>query len=99
VPAEPPAKVAWPITVARHDLYGDAINEGLVIAPGRALTSTLLVADTYVVDGALTGGPAAVGAYGGVLRGLQNGYVRSYALSVLAGGIILVLALLAVNWS
>jgi NADH-quinone oxidoreductase subunit L len=50
------------------------------------------------VDGLLTGGPVAVGAFAGVFRQLQNGYVRSYALSVLGGGLVVVLALMVVNW-
>jgi NADH-quinone oxidoreductase subunit L len=98
VPAVAPAKVAWPVTLARHDLYGDAINETFVIEPGRRLTAALLEVDRYGVDGVLTGGPVAVGALAGVFRQLQNGYVRSYALSVLGGGVVVVLALMVVNW-
>ena len=33
------------------------------------------------------------------VRRLQNGFVRSYALSVLVGALLVVLALLAVNFS
>ncbi len=36
-------------------------------------------------------------AIGGQLRKAQNGYVRSYALSVLVGVLIVSLAMLAVN--
>ncbi|SFC22628.1 NADH-quinone oxidoreductase subunit L [Nocardioides terrae] len=97
VPATAPEKVAWPVTVARNDLYGDAINDGLVVQPSGHLTRGLVAADTYVVDGLLTGGPVAVGAVAGLLRRVQNGYVRSYALSVLGGALVVVLALLAVN--
>ncbi len=50
-----------------------------------------------VVDGVLTGGPVAVGLFAGFARRIQNGYVRSYALSILAGALIVALALLAVN--
>ena len=39
----------------------------------------------------------AVGGFSGVMRRLQNGYVRSYALSLLGGALLVVLALLAVN--
>ena len=46
---------------ARADLYGDAINDELVVKPGKALTSGLLVLDDTVVDGAFTGGAVAVG--------------------------------------
>jgi len=44
-----------------------------------------------------TGGPVAVGAVAGQLRRVQNGFVRSYALSLLGGVLLVVLALLAVN--
>ena len=98
VAATSPQQVAWPVTVARHDLYGDAINDTMVVAPGRRLTGVLLSVDRYGVDGVLTGGPFAVGALAGVFRRLQNGYVRSYALSVLGGGLVIVLALMVVNW-
>jgi NADH-quinone oxidoreductase subunit L len=97
VPATAPAKVAWPVVVARHDLYGDAINDTIVVNPGAQLTRTLVDIDTHVVDGVFTGGPASVGAFAGVLRRVQNGYVRSYALSLLGGTLVVVLALLAVN--
>ncbi|WP_017933128.1 NADH-quinone oxidoreductase subunit L [Nocardioides sp. Iso805N] len=98
VPATAPTDVAWPVTVARHDLYGDAINETFVVEPGRRLTGALVQIDRYGVDGVLTGGPVAVGAFAGVFRQLQNGYVRSYALSILGGGLVVVLALMVVNW-
>ena len=42
------------------------------------------------------GAPRSV-RIGTVLRRVQNGYVRSYALSVLGGVLLVVLALLAVN--
>ena len=40
-----------------------------------------------------------MGGIGSVLRLAQNGFVRSYALSVLGGVLLVVLALLAVNLS
>ncbi|GAB7005850.1 NADH-quinone oxidoreductase subunit L [Nocardioides sp. AN3] len=97
VPAVAPVKVAWPVQAARHDLYGDTINDTLVVHPSEHVTRTLVDIDHYVVDGLLTGGPVAVGAAGGILRRAQTGYVRSYALSVLGGVLVVVLALLAVN--
>ena len=62
-----------------------------------ALVRGLLAFDRYGVDGALTGGPVAVGGVAGQLRRVQNGFVRSYALSLLGGVLLVVLALLAVN--
>lgn len=99
IPREAPADVSFATRAARADLYGDAINEGLVVAPGRSLTTGLTSFDRFGVDGVIEGGSAGVGAISGVLRRLQNGFVRSYALSLLGGALLVVLALLAVNLS
>ncbi len=68
-----------------------------MVNPGRHTVTGLLAVDEYAVDGVLTGGPVAIGAIAMVARRAQNGYVRSYALSLLVGALIVVLALLAVN--
>ncbi|MCA1981538.1 NADH-quinone oxidoreductase subunit L [Nocardioides sp. R-N-C8] len=98
VPDTAPTDVRWPVAVARQDLYGDEINDTFVILPGRKLTGALLEIDKYGVDGLMTGGPVAVGAFAGIFRKAQNGFVRSYALSVLGGAVVVVLALMVVNW-
>ena len=97
VPREAPQDVSFVTRAARADIYGDAINDELVVKPGKALTSGLLVLDETVVDGAFTGGAVAVGGVGTLVRRAQNGFVRSYALSLLGGVLLVVLALLAVN--
>ncbi len=97
VPRTAPSEVSWVTRAARNDLYGDAINDGLVVNPGRHVVADLLAVDRYGVDGVLTGGPVAIGAAAGQLRRVQNGFVRSYALSLLGGVLLVVLALLAVN--
>jgi NADH-quinone oxidoreductase subunit L len=99
VPREAPQDVSIVTKAARQDLYGDAINEGLVVEPGRRLVGGLLAVDKYGADGVFTGSAIGIGALGGQLRRVQNGFVRSYALSILGGVLIVVLALLAVNWS
>jgi NADH-quinone oxidoreductase subunit L len=53
--------------------------------------------DHYGVDGVVEGGALAVGGVGTALRRTQTGFVRSYALSLVAGAILVVVALLAVN--
>jgi NADH-quinone oxidoreductase subunit L len=50
-----------------------------------------------VVDGLFSGGALSVGGVGALLRRAQNGFVRSYALSIMGGVLLVVLALLAVN--
>ncbi len=97
IPREAPSSVSFATRAARADLYGDAINEGLVVSPGRRLTTGLATFDRVGVDGVVEGGAAGVGAISGLLRRVQNGFVRSYALSVLGGALLVVLALLAVN--
>jgi NADH-quinone oxidoreductase subunit L len=97
VPRTAPQEVTFVTRAARRDLYGDAINDALVVAPGSRLVSGLTTMDRKGVDGAVEGSALAVRGYAGVLRRVQNGYVRSYAMSVLAGVLIVVLALLAVN--
>ncbi len=97
VPREAPTDVSFVTRAARADVYGDAINDGLVVTPGRHLVSGLTTMDRVGVDGAVMGGSAAVGGLAGALRKVQNGFVRSYALSLLAGVLLVVATLMAVN--
>jgi NADH-quinone oxidoreductase subunit L len=97
VPREAPQKVSWATRAARAELYGNEVNDELVVKPGGSLVSGLAVADRVAVDGVVEGGALAVGGVGTVLRRLQTGFVRSYALSLLAGAVLVVAALLAVN--
>ena len=98
VPREAPTEVSPFTRAARADLYGDAINDTLVGRPGSRLVDGLLVFDRAVVDGVVMGQAAATGGLAGRFRRMQNGFVRSYALSLLGGAALVVLALLVVNW-
>ena len=84
----------FPVTAARKDLYGDAINESLLMRPGQWLTRLSVYFDNRGVDGLVNTVAAAIGGTSGRLRRIQNGFVRSYALSMLIGGALLVGALL-----
>lgn len=97
VPREAPADVSFATKAARADLYGDAINDTLVVTPGLASVRGSVGADRTLVDGLFTGGATIVAGTGELLRRLQNGYVRSYALGILGGAVLLVLTLVAVN--
>lgn len=97
VPRTAPTDVSFATKAARADLYGDAINEGLVVTPGKATVTALVAGDRTLVDGAFTGGSTILTGTGEWVRRLQNGYVRTYALSILVGAVILVLTLVAVN--
>jgi len=97
VPREAPQDVSFATRAARAELYGNEINDGLVVGPGGRLVGGLTTMDRHGVDGVVEGGALAIGGVGSVLRRAQNGFVRSYALSVLLGALLVVLALLAVN--
>lgn len=97
VPRVAPTEVSIATKAARADLYGDAINEGLVVNPGRAAVSSLTTGDRTLVDGLFMGGTTVLAGTGELLRRLQNGYVRSYALGILGGALLLVLTLVVVN--
>jgi NADH-quinone oxidoreductase subunit L len=99
VPVRRPEKVAWPVRAARADLYGNAINETLFAKPGEVLTRGLVVMDDKGVDGAVTGLAGILGFLSALLRRTQTGFVRSYALTMLGGSVLVVAALLMVRFS
>jgi NADH-quinone oxidoreductase subunit L len=87
-----------PLVVAgRKDLYGDALNESLLMHPGLWLTRIAVFFDSKGVDGFVKGVAAFVGGSSGRLRRLQTGFVRSYALSMFFGAALVVGALLLVR--
>ena len=92
---EAPTRVSPLTKAARRDLYGDALNEAVLMRPGQYLTRSMVYADNRGVDGAVNGVAALVGGTSGRIRRWQSGFVRSYALSMLGGSALLVLALLA----
>ncbi|MGH3280115.1 MAG: NADH-quinone oxidoreductase subunit L [Trebonia sp.] len=83
--------------VARADLGGDAFNESVLMRPGQWLTRLSVYFDNRGVDGLVNGLAAIVGGSSGRLRKMQNGFVRSYALSMLIGAVLLVAGLLVVR--
>ena len=99
IAAETPAdsSVSFFARAGRRDLYGDAFNDSMIVRPMRYLTRSLVYLDATVVDGTVTGFADRLGEGSGQLRKIQNGFVRSYALSIFGGALLVVLALLAVN--
>ncbi len=97
IPKRAPEKVSFVTRAARADLYGDAFNDEVIIKPGMATIRGLATFDDGVVDGAAEGTASAFSALSSRLRLVQNGYVRSYALALLAGATLILLTLLAVN--
>jgi NADH-quinone oxidoreductase subunit L len=74
----------------RRAWYFDALVSATVSGPLRLAASGLaFVMDRKVVDGLVNGTARALGASGRVLRHLQNGYVRTYALGIGVGLVVL----------
>ncbi|MEX3742509.1 NADH-quinone oxidoreductase subunit L [Mycolicibacterium porcinum] len=96
VPAEVPDGSALTVA-ARRDLYGDAFNEAVFMRGGQTLTAALVAVDDKVVDGTAGGLAALVRRTSDGLRGLQTGFARSYALSMLGGAALVVATILAVR--
>jgi NADH-quinone oxidoreductase subunit L len=92
-----PVAVSVLTTAARKDLYGDAFNEEVFMRPGAQLTEALVEFDNAGVDGSVNALAALVSRTSNRLRGLQTGYARSYALSMLAGATLFIAAILAVQ--
>jgi NADH-quinone oxidoreductase subunit L len=98
VPVPAVAPRGNPLVVAgRKDLYGDTFNESVLMRPGQWLTRLSVYFDNRGLDGLVNTLAALVGGTSGRWRRMQTGFVRSYALSMLAGGVILVALLLAVR--
>jgi NADH-quinone oxidoreductase subunit L len=85
------------VTAARANLYGDMFNETIFEKPGLYLTRALVYLDNRGIDGLVNGLAALVGGSSGRLRRTQTGFVRSYALSILTGALVIVAAMLAVT--
>lgn len=92
-----PKKVSLVVAAARKDLYGDVMNEALLMRPGQRLTKSLNIFDKSVVDGFVNGLGSFTSGVSARLRRSETGYVRSYAVSIVLGTAILVLALLIVG--
>ena len=99
VPLTAPENVNPVVRWARADVGGNAVNETLVARPGVWLGRTLVWADAKGVDGLVNGIAAGLGGLSGRWRRWQNGFVRSYALSMLSGTFLVIAALLVVRFS
>ncbi|SEC88706.1 NADH dehydrogenase subunit L [Streptomyces sp. 2131.1] len=79
---------------ARRDLLQDDFNHVVLVRGGEHLTRSLVYVDHTLVDGVVNGTAASMGGLSGRLRKLQNGYARSYAVSMFGGTAVLIAATL-----
>jgi NADH-quinone oxidoreductase subunit L len=97
IPRVAPVRVSALTKAARADLYGDAFNEEVFMDGGSGLTDALVEVDNAGLDGLVNSLVALVSRTSNRLRGLQTGYARNYALSMLAGATLLVAVVLAMQ--
>jgi NADH-quinone oxidoreductase subunit L len=97
VPITAPVRVSPVTRAARNALYADAVNESLFMRPGQWLTRALVFFDNRGVDGAVNGMAAALGGSSSRLGRTQTGFVRTYAMGMLGGAVLVAGALLAVT--
>jgi NADH-quinone oxidoreductase subunit L len=100
VPRTAPRNVSLATRAARADLYGDAFNEVVLMRPGNSAVDAMVRFDDNGLDrGVVDGtGRVAMGLASGFRR-VQTGYVRSYALSLFLGAVVVTFALLAVSFA
>jgi NADH-quinone oxidoreductase subunit L len=97
VPVTAPQEVSALTVAARRDLYGDAVNEDVLMRPGQRITAGFVEIDDEGIDGVSRGLGALVGSTSEWLRQFQTGFARSYALSMLGGAALVIAAILAVR--
>ncbi|MFJ8850678.1 NADH-quinone oxidoreductase subunit L [Streptomyces sp. NPDC102437] len=79
---------------ARRDLLQDDFNHVVLVRGGEHLTRSLVYVDHTLVDGVVNGTAASMGGLSGRLRKLQNGYARTYAVSMFGGTAVVIAATL-----
>ena len=85
------------VRAARNSMYDDAINDTIAVRPTYWLSRSLVWADRSVIDGIVGASAAFVGGLSGRMRRLQSGFVRSYALAMLGGAVLVVVVMLLVR--
>jgi NADH-quinone oxidoreductase subunit L len=86
MPAALIRRFRWLHTFLYNKWYFDELIDVLVVRPALAIGRFAnRVFERFVVDGLVTGTEETVRGASGVVRAVQNGFVRSYALLLIAG--------------
>jgi NADH-quinone oxidoreductase subunit L len=96
VPAVAPVSKNFFTVMGRNDLFGDKVNDVLVVQPTLLAARGAVVVDDTVIDGGVSGTAAMVSGLSTQVRRLQNGQIRSYALTMTIGvilvGVVMILS-------
>ena len=90
---------SWFTRAARNTFYDDQINDAVFVQPSYRVAAVTNGADTHVIDGIVNGIGTLTRAASTRLRPYQSGYARSYALSMVGGTVLVLLALVLVRLS
>jgi NADH-quinone oxidoreductase subunit L len=89
--------VLW--RAARNRFYVDHAYEFVFTGVGKVgATALAYVVDARFIDGAVVGAGSITQRIADLGRRVQNGFARTYALSILVGGILVGAYLVGRNW-
>ncbi|MCL1906626.1 MAG: NADH-quinone oxidoreductase subunit L [Propionibacteriaceae bacterium] len=94
IPDTAPQKVSIFTTIGRNDLFGDVVNDYAVVKPAELLSRAVATTDEKGITPGIEGFGRFVETLGTKLRVIQNGYVRTYGLTMVIGIVFLGLFLL-----
>ena len=87
----------WLTRAARDELYGNQVNDVLVVEPTLQAAKAATWFDKYAIDGFVNGIARFIGQLSSHTRKTQSGFARGYALAMVGGAFLIVLALLMVR--
>jgi NADH-quinone oxidoreductase subunit L len=97
-PALDPVRLLGPVRpLLREAFHFDAVITTLVVRPVLAFARLVVRVDEHVVDAAVTGTGRGTRRLGGLLRATENGNPQTYVSGVLAGVVIIVLAVVVLT--
>ena len=93
------AEATNPLSLAgANELYVNQAVDAVLVRPGHVLASGVAAVDRYVIDGGVRGAARGLGAASNLVRGAQSGMVRSYALIMALGVVVVAAGLLLGIW-
>ncbi len=88
VPDVAPASSNLVTITGRNDLFGDAVNNTLVVHPTLAVSRGIVANDDRIIDAGADGLAAVFSGLSSQTRRLQTGQVRTYALTMTIGVVL-----------
>lgn len=80
------------VIAARHDLFGDSMNEAAFMRPGLRLSRAMVDVERVGIDGVVEGIARVIGTASTGVRRVQTGFARTYALTAFCGATALLLS-------